>query len=248
MKGVTAERSPLERLARSRTLQLQRQVEQLQIWFGSAQRRFPVSVYGIYPMERSLVLSAPVGPDGGLVAVMRDQSMGCRWSGPVAVYTFRAMVTELGHRPHPVLFAGQISNVVRFTRRRLPRVEIALPATLHAGEAADPVLLTDLSMAGARMALGSGRALQAGQQAQIGLRLHLMGRDHTLRLDCTVVSDRGAPDPEHPLVDFYGVHFEHLDEIASLVLLGFVQQRLLQQSDQLGGLLQADAVEAAARD
>ena len=56
------------------------------------------------------------------------------------------------------------------------------------------------------------------------------------------------PDPEHPLVHFYGVHFERVDELASLVLLGFVQQRMLQQSDQLGRLLQTTAVEATARD
>lgn len=249
MKGsTTIERSPLERLARARALQLQRHVEQLQIWFGSAQRQFPVTVFGIYPTERSLVLSAPVGADGSLVAVMRDQAMGCRWSGPVAVYTFKAMVTELAHRPHPVLFAGQLNSVVRFTRRQLPRVGTALPATLHAGGGTDPVLLTDLSVAGAQVALASGRTLQPGQELQIGLRLHLLDRDHTLRLDCTVVSDRGEPDPEHPLVHFYGVHFERVDELASLVLLGFVQQRMLQQSDQLGRLLQANAVEATARD
>lgn len=126
---TSSERSPLERLARSRSVQLQRHSEQLQIRIGSAQRPFSVTVYGIYPLERSLVVSAPVGADGGLIAVMREQTLACRWSSPVAVYSFRAMVTELAHRPHPVLFVGEVNSIQRFTRRRLPRVGTVLPAT-----------------------------------------------------------------------------------------------------------------------
>ena len=39
MRGGTAtERSPLEKLARARALQLQRHTEQVQIWFASSQR------------------------------------------------------------------------------------------------------------------------------------------------------------------------------------------------------------------
>jgi c-di-GMP-binding flagellar brake protein YcgR len=249
MKGALApERSPLEKLARARALQVQRHSNQLQIWFGSAQRQYPVTVFGVYPADRALIVSAPTGADGGLLAVMRDQTMGCRWSSPVAVYTFRAMVSELVYRPQPVLHAGQINSVVRFTRRQLPRVATALPATLHAAELTEPALLTDLSVAGAQVALAGDRRLEAGQQVQLGVRLRLMERDRTLKLDCTVVADRGETDPEHPLVHFYGVHFEEPDELTSLVLLGCVQHLMLQQADQLGRLLQANAVEAAARD
>jgi c-di-GMP-binding flagellar brake protein YcgR len=246
--GTGTERSPLEKLARARTVVLQRHVEQLQVWFGSAQRQFPVTVYGIYPTERSLVLSAPVGADGGLVAVMRDQTMGCRWSSPIAVYTFRATVLELAFRPHPVLHAGQINSVQRFTRRQLPRVATALPATLHAGQVTEAALLTDLSAAGAQVALAKGMVLQSGQSVQLGLRLRLMDRDRILRLDCTVVTDRGEPDPEHPLVHFYGVSFAAPDETTELVLLGYTQQLMLQQGDQLGRLLQAGAAEVARRE
>lgn len=236
--GTTIERSPLERLARARALLLHRALE----------RQFPVTVYGVYPTERSLVLSAPVGADGGLIAVMRDQPMGCRWSSPVAVYTFRAMVSELAFRPHPVLHAGQINSVQRFTRRKLPRVATALPATLHADQSTEPALLTDLSVAGAQVALARGRTLQAGQRIQIGLRLRLLEQDRILRLDCTVVADRGEPDPDHPLVHFFGVRFVEPDEITTLVLLGYVQQLQMQQGDQLGRLLQAGATESAPRD
>jgi c-di-GMP-binding flagellar brake protein YcgR len=245
LKGDTSsERSPLEKLARSRALLLRRHGQQLQIWFGSGQRQFLVSVYGIYPAERSLVLSAPIGPDGSLVAIQRDQPIGCRWSGSLNVYTFRAMISDLSFRPHAVLHAGQINTVVRFTRRKLPRVLMAHPATLHDGQVTEPAMLTDLSVAGAQVAVPAGMVLKAGQQVQIGLRLRLLERDHTLRLDCTIMTDRGEPDPEHPLVNFLGVRFAELDEVTSLVLLGYVQHLMLQQGDQLGRLLQSAAAEA----
>jgi hypothetical protein len=57
------------------------------------------------------------------------------------------------------------------------------------------------------------------------------------------MSDRGETDPEHPLVHFYGIRFAELDEMTSLVLLGYVQQLMLQQGDQLGRLLQSAASE-----
>jgi c-di-GMP-binding flagellar brake protein YcgR len=246
VKGDTAsERSPLEKLARSRSQLLRRHGQQIQIWFGSAQRQFAVSVYGIYPAEGSLVLSAPVGADGGLVAVQRDQPIGCRWSSPLAVYTFRAMISELSFRPHAVLHAGQVNSVVRFTRRKLPRVPAAHPATLHAGQVSEPAMLVDLSVAGAQVAVTTGMVLKEGQQVQVGLRLRLLERDRILRLDCTVVADRGEPDPEHPLVHFYGLRFAEQDEVTALVLLGYVQQLMLQQNDSLGRLLQSAATETA---
>jgi c-di-GMP-binding flagellar brake protein YcgR len=121
---------------------------------------------------------------------------------------------------------------------------MAHPATLHDGQVTEPAMLTDLSVAGAQVAVPAGMVLKAGQQVQIGLRLRLLERDHTLRLDCTIMTDRGEPDPEHPLVNFLGVRFAELDEVTSLVLLGYVQHLMLQQGDQLGRLLQSAAAEA----
>lgn len=86
-------------------------------------------------------------------------------------------------------------------------------------------------------------ALKAGEPVQVGLRLRLLDRDRILRLDCEVVADQGEPDPAHPLVHFYGVRFVEPDDLAALTLLGYVQNQMLQQADQLGRLLQAGAVE-----
>lgn len=246
--GRTAtERSALERYASARRLQLQRSGQTLTIWFSDAQRRFQVNLYGVFESARSLLLSAPVGPDTQLIAVMRDQPLNCRWTSPLAVYSFKGVVTELGFKPVPLLHVGQLHALQRHSQRRLPRAPLALPATISAGQTL-PVLVTDLSTAGAQIALPVDTTLAVGQKIELALRLRLMDTERTVRLGCEVVSDRGPTDRDNPLIQLLGLSFMDPDETSALILHGYVQQLMLEHADRIGTMLDREATEAPLSD
>jgi hypothetical protein len=241
------EASALERFARTYAEIARRWRPRLRITTADGRRHYMVDVLGLNPVDRSVLLSAPITADGSLVAVLRNQALACRWTNPLAVYAFRGLITNLAFDPQPVVFLGQLHAVRRFAQRKLPRAITAMTASL-ATPKLHAALITDLSVGGALVGVGSELRLTVGDKVELGLRPRLMERDFVLKLPCLVASDRSNLDPQHPAIHFYGLVFVDPDETSQLVLHGCVQQLLLEQADQLGQLLRQDSVEVETLD
>lgn len=239
---TTIVRSPMEVFVRAYAEVGRRTRLELQVFPGESEQKFTVAVLGVMRAQRLLMVAAPRTRDGSLIAVGKGLGMTCQWLNATTAFRFRALITNLAFEPAPIVYLGQPSGVRRRTLRGDPRAVAALTAAVRS-PAVHAALVTDLSISGARIGLASQGALKAGQRVELALRPKLFGRDYTLDLACTVAGDLGAADPDHPLIHFYGLHFESPSDHALLVLHACVQERLAQETDLLSQLLMQESSE-----
>jgi hypothetical protein len=77
--------------------------------------------------------------------------------------------------------------------------------------------------------------MERGDVVQLSIKLDLIDFHFDLSLKATIVGSFGGSDGRHPNVAFYGVQFDSLTELESLILHGYVNQHL---ADELNGLWQ----------
>jgi c-di-GMP-binding flagellar brake protein YcgR len=97
----------------------------------------------------------------------------------------------------------------------------------------------DLSVSGARLALDGGVRLVKDQVVRVQASFPMLDSNFNLSIQSTVVAAFGPSDARHPGIFFYGLKFDNLTELESLVLHGFVSAHLAVELNGLWNVLSA---------
>jgi hypothetical protein len=186
--------------------------------------------------DQSLILTAPVGADGSLVAVTPGQVWLCRTFQVTSAFRFRSPVLKVAFEPFPHIHLEAPKNVEKRKVRGRPRASVFVHATIK-GPIAASCVLVDLSVSGGRIAVDESVKMERGAVAQISVKLDMIDFHFDLSLKVSIVGSFGASDARHPGIAFYGVHFESLSELESLILHGFVNQHLAVEQNSLWQVL-----------
>ena len=206
---------------------------------GEKEKAFPVQLIGVH--KHCLIVTAPVQPDGSLVAVLNDQTWLCRTFQMTSAFRFMALVAKVGFDPHPHLYLKLKNDVEHQHVRGAPRARVSLRAQLHAPDPV-PCLISDLSTSGTRIAVNAALAsFEKGQTAKLSLTLEVLQSTYHLSLNAMVVNPIGPSDSRHPKVVFYGLKFDAPGEMDHLVLHGFVGEHLVSELHSLWQMLRLAA-------
>lgn len=197
---------------------------------------YKVDVVGVMRSKRLLVLTAPVRPDGSLIAVSKGQLLTCRWFSATTAFHFEVTIARMLFEPIPLLHVELPELVEHRTVRGEPRALATLRAILKTPEPIDAVIV-DISIGGARVAIADDTALEKGAPIELSARPHLLHRDYEIELRCHVTGENGTGDLKHPNVRFYGLIFEGVNDVERLILHSYVQQCLAVELDELSQVL-----------
>ncbi len=202
---------------------------------------FPSFIVGVVKDKRYLILTAPANKDNVLMPIAKDEVWLCRLFNTTTVFRFMGRVLKVGYDPMPYVHIELPKNVERRMVRKQPRALSSLPATLHRADG-DPAIIVDVSVSGVRFAVPADTPLEKYSVVPLFINISMLDRVFQLVINAKITATFGANDSKFRTVHFYGAQFEELDEIASLVLHGFVQEQL---AEELGRLSRALAIEAA---
>jgi hypothetical protein len=234
--------SPLELLCKD--YDASRQSHYLSISMARSERdkAFPVQLIGVH--KHCIIVTAPVHPDGSLVAVLNDQTWLCRTFQMTSAFRFMALVTKVGFEPHPHLYLRLKSEVEHRNVRGAPRARVSLRAQLQTPEPV-PCLISDLSMTGARIAVDATLTpLDMGQSTRLIMPIAVLQSKYELSLEAAVINVLGPSDSRHPNIAFHGLKFEAPSEKDLLVLHGYVGEHLVCELNSLWQMLRLAATSA----
>jgi hypothetical protein len=120
--------------------------------------------------------------------------------------------------------------------RGRPRASVFVSAGLTTPTVV-PCVIVDLSVTGGRIAVPSTVKMERGYAARLNVKLDMIDFHYDLSLQANIVGVFGVSDGRHPDVAFYGVQFEALSELESLILHGFVNQHLAVELNSLWQVL-----------
>jgi PilZ domain len=202
-----------------------------------SERSFPVVALGVLPAKRELIVSAPKTPDGSLIAVYQGLLLRCNWFNASALFHFDATIGKVVFEPEPLLYLRLAEQTRRRAVRTVPRALVNLPAVVRT-PTVETVLLVDLSISGARIAILKDTALPVGHELVLsvkpGLQLDL---DVMLTVKCTVMGEPEPASRDFPDVVFRGLKFHDITERDLLIMHAYVQQNLVEEMDNLAHLL-----------
>jgi len=196
-------------------------------------------VIGVSQENRGLVMTAPARPDKALAAISKGQVWFCRMFSSTSVFRFRGAILKVAFDPYPYLHILVPEVIEKRLIRQLPRALVNLQATLLVPDSHFASVI-DLSVGGARVAVDKKLELDVRHPVQLGITIEVLGKTQELRLQAKVAVVYGVVDTRHPGVAFYGLAFEGLDELLTLMLHGYVQQQLAREYDSLGQVLARD--------
>ena len=191
-------------------------------------------VLGIH--NQTMILTAPVKSDGSIVAVTPGQSWLCRTFQVTSAFRFRASILKVAFEPFPHLHLEIPKQVEKRKVRGRPRANVYLPAKIVNGTAL-PCVVIDLSVGGGRVAMDGRTELQKGQEVVLKTQIELMEYKFDLEIKSTIAGTFGPSDPRHPCTAFYGLKFDALSELESLVLHGYVSGQLAIELNSLWQVL-----------
>jgi hypothetical protein len=205
---------------------------------GASDKTFPVTVLGVLSARRYLIVSAPTTPDGSLIAVFKGLTLSCRWFNASSAFLFNANITKILFEPEPLLYLRLNDRLSRRAVRNLPRALVKLPAVIKT-DAIIHCLVVDLSVTGARVAIMRESRLTVGQSLELSVKPKILDQDFLLRINCTVMTPAEPAPSDFPEIVFYGVKFDHLQDMDLLVLQSYVQECLMNETDSLAHVLLA---------
>ena len=232
----TSRRAALEVLAKDYGDAAQRARFNLSISPGDGDKSYTVWVLGVVRDKRHLIVTAPTTATNALIAVIKGQSLTCRWFNPTTAFRFKATILKLAFEPIPLLYLELSEDIERKIARRLPRALMNVHAMLRSPDPIEALVL-DLSVGGARLALPRDAVIAIGQRCQLNIRPRLLDRSFLLTIESTISAVMGATDAAHPEVQFAGVEFHDVSEHDLLVLHACVQEQLAHEADWLTQVL-----------
>jgi hypothetical protein len=226
--------TPLERLHKDYSAAADGRYLSISMAKSEAEKAFPVQLMGVH--SQSIIVTAPVHPDGSLVAILAGQAWLCRTFQMTSVFRFTAAAVKVAYEPFPHVYLSLKKEVEHRRVRGAPRAKVALRGDLLAPEAM-PCFIDDLSTSGARLAIDSGLALEKGSPARLNVSLEILGSQYELSLDATIAGALGPIDSRHPECAFYGLKFGPLSERDRLVLHGYIGDHLVSEFHSLWQML-----------
>ena len=189
-------------------------------------KAFAVQLMGVH--GQSIIVTAPVQPDGSLVPVITGQTLVCRSFQLTSAFKFAVVAQKAAFEPFPHLYL-QLKKAERHQIRSAPRARVSIRAELQSTDKM-PCVICDLSTGGARIAVDIATfALEKGKKARLVATLEVLKSKFALELAVTVLNSLGPTDSRHPNVTFYGLKFDSLDERTGLILHGYVGDHLLEE-------------------
>jgi hypothetical protein len=193
-------------------------------------------VIGVSHENRCLVMTAPARADKALAAITKGQVWFCRMFSSTSVFRFRGAILKVAFDPYPYVHILVPEVIEKRLIRELPRALVSLQGTLSTPDV-HQVTVVDLSVGGARVGVDKKAALEVGAGVQLSIALEVLGRRQELHLQAKIATVYGVTDARHPGIAFYGLAFDSLEERLTLMLHGYVQQRLASENDGLGQVL-----------
>jgi PilZ domain/Flagellar protein YcgR len=231
--------SPLEQLCKAYEASRGGQHLSISMARSETEQAFPVQLIGVH--KHYIIVTAPVHPDGSLVAVLNEQTWLCRTFQMTSAFRFTALVVKACFEPYPCLYLKLKNEVEHRQARGAPRARVSLRAVLHAPDAL-PCVISDLSTSGARIAVETTlTSLEKGRPARLTVTLCVLQSKYELSLNAVVVNVFGPTDSRHPKTVFYGLKFDAPTEKDHLVLHGFVGERLVSELHLLWQMLRLAA-------
>lgn len=204
----------------------------LRVSIGDGDKSFTVNALGLVRERRCLIVTAPENEHRELIAVVKGQSLTCRWFNATTAFRFRATITKIAFEPLPLLYLDLPQEVEHSEVRQLPRALANVRALLRVPFPCEAVVV-DLSLGGARVAVPHDLSVAKGEAAELIMWPKMLGRDFLLRLNCTITGVLGRAERKHPDIFFYGVSFNEVPEREQLALHAYVQSCLAAEFDWL---------------
>jgi hypothetical protein len=201
-------------------------------------KAFPVQLMGVH--GQSILVTAPVHPDGSLVPVLAGQTWLCRTFQMTSAFRFSALIAKVVFEPVPHLYLKLRQEVEHRRVRGAPRAKVCVRAELHLPKPV-PCVIADLSTSGARIAVDAHTDLDKEQRGQLVVTLSVLQSKFELSLDATVVNLLGPSDSRHPGIAFFGLKFSTPSQTDGLVLHGYVGEHLLSEFHSLWQMLRMAA-------
>ena len=225
---------PLERMRKDYDANASGQRLAVSIARTEADKAYTVQLLGAH--SQTVMVTAPINPDGSLVPVQLGQAWVCRTFQMLSVFRFPTVAVKVAFDPFPHLCLKLQKDVEQRRLRSAPRAKVSLSGELHAPDAM-PCLVADLSATGARIAIDYPLALERGSTVRLATSIPMLASKRELSLEATIVNALGASDPRYPEVSFYGIQFKAPTELESLALQAFVNGELVSESNSLWQML-----------
>jgi hypothetical protein len=222
--------TPLERMRKDYDSNDQVQRLTISIARTEADKGYTVQLLGAH--AQTLIVTAPVNPDGSLVPVQASQTWLCRTFQLVSAFRFSTVAVKSAFDPFPHLCLKVQKAVDQRRLRNAPRAKVSLSGELH-GSDAMPCLVLDLSATGARVAVDYPLALEKGSTVRLAISIPMLGAKRELSLEATILNALGPSDVRYPEVSFYGIQFKAPTELDSLALHAFVNGELISECNSL---------------
>lgn len=235
--------TPLERMRKEFDGNADARRLTLSIARTEADKASTVQLLGAY--SGTVVVAAPVNPDGSLVPVQLGQSWICRTFQMISAFRFVGVVVKVAFDPFPHVCLKLQKEIEQRRVRTSPRARTSLTGELHVPDAM-PCYVADLSATGARVAIDYPLALAKGSTVKLAFSIPMIPTKRELSLEATIINALGASDTRFPEVSFYGIHFKSTSEIEALALLAYVNGELVSEANSLWQLLTSVSVPAKA--
>jgi hypothetical protein len=230
--------TPLERMRKDYDANGNAQRLVVSIARTEADKAHTVQLLGAH--AQTVMVTAPVNPDGSLVPVQPGQTWVCRTFQMISAFRFSTVVVKVAFDPFPHLCLKLQKDVEQRRVRNAPRARVSLSGELHASDAM-PCLVADLSASGARVAVDYPLALQRGSAVRLAIQIPMLAAQREMSLEATILNALGPSDKRYPEVSFYGIQFKAPTELESLALHAFVNGELICESNSLWQTLTASS-------
>jgi len=203
----------------------------LQFVTDDTHRKHPAKVIG-YLQGKSLLVTTP-SIEGRLMLVREGQPLIVRMLSGNNVYAFNTQILATNHKPYAYLHLAYPNEIEKIVVRKAMRVAANLEVTIALVNVADPKLarqvngrVVDISTAGA-LVPAKGLSGAGGDLLAITMRVPVAGVQKYVKVPAVIRSVRETAEPEEHQ---YGVEFQLLEEMDSIILHGFVYEQIQKQS------------------
>ena len=189
------------------------------------QDRYAATVVGFLPGQ-SLIITTP-RKGGNPIIVREGQTFTVRMLQGSNIFGFVARVLKVSAKPYPYLHLAYPADVESAVVRNAPRVPTEIqaivnkPAGASGAEDQRPVIITDISITGARL-INSEKLGDVGTVLQITHAISVCGGEDVLKVMGLIRNIRQVTRDDGSAVFVHGIEFRGLTRFQELLLCSYV--------------------------